>query len=136
MLRRAKELGFLISKRSKKYSKLFKPYLRRVDALLNEAKQEARRQTALREERARDAEELMEIMDLLPSLPLLGYDHYGNRYFFLPRDYRAIYVLCDGESVSAMEKEKALTTLMDLQRSRKETREVPVEGTKEEVLSD
>ena len=75
----------------------------------------------------------MEMMDLLPSLPLLGSDHYGNRYYFLPRDYRAIYVLCDGASLRAMEKEKELLTAMGLQRTR-ETRHPAMDGTMEEVL--
>ena len=101
--------------------------------MLDEARREARRQTVQRERRARDAEELKELMDLLPSLPLLGSDHYGNRYYFLPRDYRAIYVLCDGASLRAMEKEKELLTAMGLQRTR-ETRQPAMEGTMEEVL--
>lgn len=132
MLHQAKDLGFMTNKRTKTYSKLFRPYLRRANALLEEVRREARRQAALREKRARDAEELMEIMDLLPSLPLLGCDHYGNRYFFLPRDYRGVYVLCDGEGVRAMGKEKEVATVMGLQRAKKEVREqAPAEGEKE-----
>lgn len=41
------------------------------------------------------------MMDLMPSRRSWKMINYGNRYYFLPRDYRAIYVLCDGASLRA-----------------------------------
>ena len=105
-MKRTKELGFVTGKKKKRYARAFKPYLERVEALYEEHRRQLREQEALRAKQARAAEDAKEIMDLSPSLPLLGTDHYGNRYCFMQKDYNAVYVCCSDQGEEVMKKER------------------------------